>query len=114
MQTSLLEKEKGFWLNGADYYERNISSDCVMLMPGVPKKLFSEQIIDMMKTASRWEEVEVTDFMVEELVEALKIVTYKVKALKENESDYYSALVSSLYRRDGDSYKLIFHQQSKL
>jgi hypothetical protein len=95
--------------NGGAYYREHLTANALMAFPfGV---LDRETTIQAMESAPPWERFELRDPQVVELGEDSGVVVYHVVAQRPAEEPY-SAVVSSTFVRDGDDWKLAFHQQS--
>lgn len=95
--------------NGAAYYRRHLTANAIMAFSfGV---LTREATIEAMESAPPWESFEMTDVRVVELGPDSGIVVYSVRAQRPGEEPY-SAVISSTFVRDGDGWKLAFHQQT--
>lgn len=94
---------------GGEYYERKLAPQAVMAFPfGV---LTRPQTIEAMNAAPPWASYEMIEPSVVRLTEESAIVVYRVVAQRP-ELEPFSAVVSSTFVRDGDDWKLAFHQQS--
>ena len=94
---------------GGRYYGEHLTADAVMAFPfGV---LSREATIEAMESAPAWERFEINDPHVVALGDVGGIVVYDVVAQRPGEEPY-SAVVSTTFVRDGDSWKVAFHHQS--
>jgi hypothetical protein len=94
---------------GGAYYRERLTGDALMAFPfGV---LTREATIEAMDAAPPWERFEIRDPRVVALGPDSGVVVYEVTAQRAGE-DPYAAVVSSTFVRDGDTWKLAFHQQS--
>jgi hypothetical protein len=109
---SLLELERRFWLEGAEFYRQHLGADFVMLFPGVGI-MSRAQAIDGIERGQRWRHVETRDEHVLALGPDTRLLYYAANARREG-ADEYSALVSSVYIRRDDGWQLVFHQQSPI
>jgi hypothetical protein len=95
--------------DGGAYYRAHLAPNAVMAFPfGV---LSREATIAAMESAPPWERFEIRDPQVVELGGDGGVVVYDVVAQRAGEEPY-TAVVSSTFVRDGDGWKLAFHQQS--
>lgn len=95
--------------NGGRYYREHLTADVLMAFPfGV---LTRDATIEAMESAPAWERYEITEPQVVQLSDDSGIVVYEVVAQRPGE-DPYSAVVSTTFVRDGDGWKVAFHQQS--
>ena len=94
---------------GGRYYREHLTDDALMAFPfGV---LTREATIEAMESAPPWERYEIADPRVVALSDDSGIVVYAVVAQRPGEEPY-SAVVSTTFVRDGDVWKVAFHQQS--
>lgn len=108
----LMDLERGFWLEGADYYRQHLADDFVMLFPGVGP-MQREQAIEGIEGGRRWTHLETSNELTLDVAPDVCILCYEAAARRQDESNY-SALVASVYVRRSDSWELAFHQQSPL
>jgi hypothetical protein len=95
--------------NGGAYYRRHLTPNAIMAFSfGV---LTREATIEAMESAPPWESFEMRDVQVVELGADSGIVVYSVRAQRPRQEPY-SAVISSTFVRDGDGWKLAFHQQT--
>jgi hypothetical protein len=91
------------------FYERVLDRTVVMLLPGGMVLDERAAIIDSM-SGQPWSSFELEDVRCLQPTSDTGIVTYGVVA--QRRSQQYSALMSSLYLRRDDGWKLAFHQQT--
>lgn len=95
--------------HGGAYYREHLAANAVMAFPfGV---LDREAAIDAIDSAPPWERFEMRDPKVVELSDSSGVVVYSVTAQRPGQEPY-SAVISSTFVRDGDGWRLAFHQQS--
>jgi hypothetical protein len=92
------------------YYGRILDSDVVMLLPGGMVLDDRTSIIEAM-SGQPWASFELADLRALHPLPDTCVVTYAVVASRQG-SPAYSALVSSLYVRREDGWRLAFHQQT--
>ena len=94
---------------GASFYERNLTDDAVMVFPGMA--MDRKESIAAMAAAPPWLSFKLEDAHVIELSPTSAVLTYKATAEREGQ-DPYSAHMTSVYVKQGDAWKMAFHQQS--
>lgn len=112
----LVELEKGFWnAAGSDgsYYEENFAADGVMVLPFEGGTLNKTQTIETVKQAGAWSGFDITQPRLFDISENETFLLYKANGRRADGQEYY-ALISSLYRRHGSGWELVFHQQTPL
>jgi hypothetical protein len=96
----LLELERGFWLEGADFYRQHLAEDFLMLFPGIGA-LGRAQTIEGVEGGERWDQLETRDERVLDLGPDARVLSYEAQARRHGQEEY-TALVGSVYvRRDG-------------
>jgi hypothetical protein len=94
---------------GGAYYREHLTDDALMAFPfGV---LGREATIAAIESAPPWETFEIRNPRVVALGAGAGIVVYEVTAQRAGQEPY-TAVISSTFVRDGDGWKLAFHQQS--
>jgi hypothetical protein len=94
----------------AEFYERILDDRIVMLLPG-GMVLDDRATIVRSMSGQPWSSFELEDLRELHLTPDAGIVTYGVSATREGSAPY-SALVSSVYFRREDGWRLAFHQQT--
>lgn len=107
--SALLEIEKGFWFEGADYYERHISAEAVFVFPGM--RLNREDGIAAADSAKRWKDLEITDAQLIILNDRASVLTYHATSKREGEEPYAGS-ITTVYRLEDGEPKMIFHQHT--
>ncbi|WP_169980229.1 nuclear transport factor 2 family protein [Microbispora sp. H10836] len=93
-----------------EFYEQVLDRTVVMLLPG-GMVLDDRAAIVKSMAGQPWSSHELQDARVVHLTDDTGLVTYGVVAERDGDSAY-SALMSSLYVRRQDGWKLAFHQQT--
>lgn len=117
MQSELIDLEQKGWRAlsssgeaAAEFYERVLDGAVVMLLPG-GMVLDERPAIVQSMSGQPWAAYELEDLRVLQPTPDTGVVTYGVVAQREGASDY-SALMSSVYVRREDGWKLVLHQQT--
>lgn len=103
--------ELSFWRVDGDSYDRHLTPDAHMLFSEPVGMLDRGAIIHSIADAPRWREVEITYAHALQLHPAVVLLTYQATARREGDAADYRARVISVYRQDGETWKLAFHQQ---
>ena len=105
--------EKQLWENGIEAVKELIDKDCVMIMPSPVSTKRGYDILKDSADFPQWDTVSFTDEdMVRRDHDKFIFLTYKMKAGRQEQSEY-SVLCGSTYMYDGDGgYVLILHQQT--
>jgi Domain of unknown function (DUF4440) len=110
----LLELEKRFWTASGhrDQYEENLASDAVHVFPGwgITDR---ERVLGAVADADPWQTFTIDDPQVVSLSEDSAAVVYTARAQRAGRPPYVAAM-TSVYRRTGDDWELVVHQQTPL
>ncbi|CAN5442038.1 hypothetical protein BH20ACT15_BH20ACT15_00660 [soil metagenome] len=104
----LLEIERTLGGGTAEDYERHLAEESVLVMPGMV--LDKGQTVEATGSEPSWEEFEITDERLVEVDDGVAVLTYRWNSRRG--ADSYEALMSSVYARRDDEWKLVFHQQT--
>ena len=111
----LVNIERNLWTNNAEFYNDNLTDDCLLVFPetGVINRDFAVDAIRKENEEGRkWAEVDFDEIRSLRPTDDVGLLTYRVTARWEHEKASIATLASSVYvKRDG-LWKLIFHQQS--
>jgi hypothetical protein len=94
----------------APYYEEVLDEDPVVLMPGGMVIDDRQTIIDSMGGPA-WKSYDLEEMDVHVLTRNVGVVTYGAHASRDGSEDY-SALMTSVYVKRPDGWKLALHQQT--
>ena len=113
LEDELFDLERHFWTEGADYYRSTLAPAAIMVFPEPAGVLMRDEIASSVQDGARWTEVALEEHRVLELSDDAAVVTYKATA-RRPDGPPYVARASSAYVRDGNAWKLAFHQQTPL
>ena len=100
--------EEAFWLGGRETYTQTLAPECLMAFSiGL---LGREDILRSIEGAPRWESVSMTERRVDRPDPGTVVLAYRATA--ERGAETYAAFCTSTYRRVGEAWKLIQHQQT--
>lgn len=113
VDTAELQKlELAFWLEGGGnpaFWEEHFAEEGIVALPmGVMDKT---ETIAAMEAADGWESVEITDVRVARAGDAA-VMAYRATGRPRGSGSDYTAVITSVYRRRGDGWELLAHQQS--
>lgn len=111
LRDELTERERQFWLGGAEFYRENLSGRCIMVVPGVGQ-MPRDQVIEGIEGGDRWREVWFSEMQLVELSAGAVLLVYDAEAERDSMDEAYRAHVSSVYSREDEGWKLTFHQQT--
>ena len=115
-QHELIDLERSAWKAlstsgdaAAEFYDRVLAKDVLMLLPGGMTIDDRTTVVDSMKQAD-WTSFELSDERVLDLTRDSAVVAYQAKA--ERPGGSYNALLNSTYVREDGAWKLALHQQT--
>ncbi len=106
----LWEIEKQLWTGPADDYDKLMAENCVMVFPLPAGILSREAIIETVKMAPRWDDVELDSVSEVQSSESTVTLAYVGRGLKG--SDTYEAYCSSTYVCTDGDWRIVQHQQT--
>jgi hypothetical protein len=108
----LVELERGFWEADADYYDRNLAPDAVMVLPDPAGLMDRDAVVQAIGTSARWVDLRMDDVRMIRLGQDVAALAYRAAARRSDGGSPYTALVTSVYARDAGAWKLVLHQQT--
>ena len=102
--------EERLWLEGLSAYDEILDPSCLMAFPGMGV-LDVSAITKGLEGAARWTEVNMSDRFVSRAGAVVVVLGYTAEGLREN-AQPYRCFCTSTYRADGESWKLVQHQQT--
>ena len=112
LEDHLFSLEEKFWTQPGEYYRRNLAPAAIMVFPDPAGVLVKDEIVSSVETAPRWSQVALEEHRLLELSETSAVVTYKATATRDGKA--YVARASSAYVREGEVWKIAFHQQTPI
>ena len=114
LEATLAQLEDEFW-NAAgdrDRYAAALADDAVHVFPGwgIAQR---NAVLDGVAAADPWERVEIDDPQVVPLGDDAAALIYEARAQRGDGSPYVAA-ITSVYRRAGNGWMLVVHQQTPL
>lgn len=117
MEKDLIRLEERGWQalsregeHGKRFYEEILRDDAVMAFPGGMLIVGKRKILESL-AGQPWESFRIEEPRVLPLTLNAGVVVYRVSA-QRGRQEPYAALVSSAYALDGETWKLVFHQQT--
>ncbi|PRY93380.1 hypothetical protein BCF33_2248 [Hasllibacter halocynthiae] len=106
--TDLIERERGFWLNGGDHYDEHADEEAIYVVPKKDGILDHAAAARIIQDSGIWDEVDMEDLRRQELGEGIEVLTYR--ATGRRDGAVFHANCSTIYRGG----KLIHHQQTPI
>ena len=111
LKSKLLEIEHQLADGGGDDYELHLDERAVVIVPG--QALDKRATVEAMRASAGWSELALEDVALLELSDDSAALTYRFDG-RRGEDFSYSALMSSVYVRRPDAWRLVLHQQTPL
>lgn len=108
--SDLWGSERRLWLEGVSAYEELMASECVMAF-GPMGIMSNDQIIESLRQAPRWSEVEMSERTTTSPAENIAIIAYTARATRDG-ADPYEAICTSSYVCSDGYWWLTHHQQT--
>ena len=105
----LLEIEKGFWFEGADYYNKHITDNAIFVFPGMV--LGKKDGVDAADQAPRWDNLNLSNEKLLKISENAIVLTYHAKGQREGQQSY-EGNITTVYRIKNGEPKMAFHQHT--
>lgn len=108
-EEELLEIEKGFWHEGADYYEQHITENATFVFPGM--RLGKGDGVAAADAAPRWDSLDLEAVKLVDITADVAVLTYHATGQRDGEEPY-TGHVTTIYRFVDGAPKMVFHQQT--
>lgn len=96
---------------GAEFYGRIMTSDCVMVL-GHGQVLDRKAVIESFNESPPWHSYDIVDERLIALGDDHAILVYTGRAYRGDDEPAFIALMSSIYIRHADAWRLALYQQS--
>lgn len=106
--------ERQFWLSGAEFYERTLAPQVLMVFPPPVGILDRAATVDSIGSAARWQNVSFTEQQLVAAKSDTVVLAYAAHADRGGEDSRYAAQCSSVYVRDDGGWRLVLHQQTPM
>jgi hypothetical protein len=113
LERELTEIEQGFWTGGEDYFSAHLDEKCLLAFPQMAGTYSREDVAATAKDPLRWRDFSSERKGFLQPTAGTALVTYEARAVRGNGEPYH-ALVSTLYVRRDDGWKMAFHGQAPL
>lgn len=108
----LLELENRFWSASGDrdFWDGNFAQEGLVVVPG--QIMEKRAVVDAQSGAESWERFEMADVHRIDVSDDVAMLSYRAAARRTGDADDYVALISSVYARRYQAWKLMLHQQT--
>ena len=107
--------ERECWLSGADAYERWLSAEAMVVLPGPTGVLSRAAAIDALRRVTRWNDVAFESARIMRPAPEVVRLAYDAIAERNAGAETYRARCRSTYvYQGGGQWMLIYHQQTPL
>jgi Domain of unknown function (DUF4440) len=102
--------ERRFWLEGSTVYHELLHPECLMAFPGLGV-MRAADVLQSLEGAPRWDSVEMTGRKVGRPDRGILVLGYVAEGQRDGTPPYRAFCIST-YRLDGETWKLVQHQQT--
>jgi len=113
LKDELTEIERGFWTGGEDYFLAHLDEKCLLAFPQMAGAYSREEVAATAKEPQRWKDLSTQEKGFLQPTGDMAELAYEARATRAN-GEPYRALVSTLYVRRDDGWKMAFHSQTPL
>ena len=108
--TEAWDLERRFWLEGSSVYDDLLDPECLMAFPGMGV-MRAADVLDSLRQAPRWSSVDMAGVTLGRAGNDVVVLGYTAEGQREG-SEPYRCYCTSTYRRDGEHWRLVQHQQT--
>jgi hypothetical protein len=112
--TELWQLEERFWLAGAEFYQRRLAPDALMVFPQSAGILDRVATIESVGAATRWQSVTFDEVWCAHPNPDTAALVYAARARRADADCDYLAQCSSIYARGSDGWQLVLHHQTAM
>jgi hypothetical protein len=115
LKAKLVSLEETFWRSSGnrDSYASNLAEDAVHVFPGWGVSADVERVLAAVDSAAPWETFSIDDPHIVQLGDDAAAIVYRARAVRAGQAPYVAAM-TSVYRRHGERWQLVLHQQTPL
>lgn len=112
MDQQLWQIERHMWTGGAAAFEAHMSDLCVMAFPEPFGLCFGPDVIDLVRRAPRWNDVEMSEQATVSPSQGVIVLAYRAEGRRDG--DIYRAYCTSTYAHRQGAWQIVQHQQTPL
>ena len=109
----LVEIDRGFWLEGEDYFRAHIDYRCVLIFAQMQGVYPRDEVAASAHDPKRWRDLKISGAFVLQPSEELAMLGYEARVTR-GDGQPYRAWIGSTYVRRGGAWKLTAHQHTPM
>ena len=118
IEQELLDLERRGWdalcsSTGAEFYGEVMTDEALMVMAN-GAVMERQQVVDALANAPAWASFEMDDASVVPVGDDAAALVYRAKAYRAQDQPAFECVMTSVYVRDGDDWKLALYQQTPI
>lgn len=113
LKDDLVSIEQMLWTGGPEAYRHHLDDECLLAFAQMAGVSSRDEVAGMVQDSERWRNLDMEVEGVLQPTTNIAILTYRARAVR-GEDEPYHALVSSVYAKRDDAWKLVFHQQTPI
>jgi hypothetical protein len=113
LKDELTEIERGFWTGGEDYFRAHLDDECLIAFPQMAGTYSRDEVAATARDPQRWQDLTTKEKGFLQPTGETALIDYEARETRANGEPYH-ALVSTLYVRRGEDWKMAFHSQTPL
>ena len=113
LKDELLEIEKGFWLQGEDFFLSHVDEQCMLIFTQMQGIYSREEVASSARDPNRWQDLRMADVRLLQPRDDVAMLSYEAR-VKRGTGRPYRALCGSLYLRRDGGWKIASHQHTEL
>ena len=113
LKDDIIRIERGFWTGGEDYFRENLDETCMLAFPQMAGTFSRDEVAATAKQPQRWRDLETEEKGFLQPTREIVLIDYEARAVRGS-GEPYRALVSTLYVRRGNDWKMAYHGQTPL
>jgi hypothetical protein len=113
----LMRIERSLWTNDAALYEATYAPEAILIFPDVGR-IGLEQALEAIRAehaaGRHWADVEFAGVRLTSIASDVEFLSYEATARWNDEKTPARTLCATLYARRGDTWRVLFHQQTSI
>ena len=113
LKDELLAIDRGFWLEGEDYFRTHIDKHCVLIFEQMQGVYPRNQVAASAHDPTRWRGLKISGAFAHQPTESTAMLGYEAHVTRGDGMPYHAWIGSSYVHRDG-AWKLTAHQHTPM